>query len=113
MQVNGMLLNGKIVFVGSFIPKKDRSPVNPSDTFTNVYVKNLEETVDDAGLREMFSKFGEISSCVVMKDGEGKSKGFGFLNFSDHTHAAAAVEEMEGKVFGEKVGVLVAVYRFV
>ena len=33
--------------------------------FTNVFVKNFGDQLDDAQLREIFEKFGEITSAVV------------------------------------------------
>ena len=36
---------------------------------------------NDSDLLELFKQFGEIQSCCVMKDAEGKSKGFGFVCF--------------------------------
>ena len=37
----------------------------------NLYIKNLEDTVDDAKLRELFQEFGTITSCRVMRDTSG------------------------------------------
>jgi RNA recognition motif-containing protein len=37
--------------------------------FNNLYVKNFPSTdFSDADLRELFAKYGEISSAVVMRD---------------------------------------------
>jgi polyadenylate-binding protein len=42
LQVNGMLLEGKKVYVGPFLRRSERS--SDSETkFTNVFVKNLDE----------------------------------------------------------------------
>ncbi|KAI8373478.1 hypothetical protein EDC96DRAFT_499505 [Choanephora cucurbitarum] len=104
--VNGMLLNDKKVYVGRHIPKKERQAKIEQyrAKFTNVYVKNLDESVSDEQLKEMFGKYGPITSAVIQVDEEGKSKGFGFVNFEDHEDAQKAVdalnetEQSEGKI---------------
>jgi len=68
----------------------------------NLYVKNLEETVDDAKLRQEFSACGTITSAKVMRDDKGASKGFGFVCFSTPDEATKAVTEMNGKMLGTK-----------
>jgi polyadenylate-binding protein len=95
-KVNGMLLDGKKVFVGKFQPRaaRMRELGESSHSFTNVYVKNFGDALDKEKLGEMFSKFGPILSATVMTDSEGKSKGFGFVSFEDPDNAEKAVEEM-------------------
>ncbi|KAL9653493.1 hypothetical protein ABK040_002126 [Willaertia magna] len=102
-KVNGMLLNGKQVFVGPFVKKSERLKIlSNEDSFTNVFVKNLDASVDDNELKDLFSKFGEIQSAVVMKDNNGKSKQFGFINFVDHAAAVIAVDELNEKEYKGK-----------
>ena len=45
-----------------------------SNAFTNLYIKNLAETVTDDLLKDIFGAIGQLSSAVVMRDEEGKSK---------------------------------------
>jgi len=100
--VNGMLICGKQVVVTEFVPKQEREKSTSSEnTFTNVFVKNLEESIDDAKLKAMFGVYGAITSAVVMKDEVGKSRCFGFVNFEQHEQAAKACVELNGKKFGE------------
>ena len=68
-KVNGMLLNGKKVFVGRFVPRKDREIElgEKAKMFTNVFIKNLSEDVEEGALLEMFEAFGKITSLKVMK----------------------------------------------
>ncbi|CDS07492.1 hypothetical protein LRAMOSA01441 [Lichtheimia ramosa] len=97
--VNGMLLNDKKVYVGHHIPRKERQAKieELKAKFTNVYVKNLDAEVDDKALEELFGKYGKITSAIVQKDEEGKSKGFGFVNYENFEDARKAVAELHEK----------------
>jgi polyadenylate-binding protein len=95
-KVNGMLMNDKQVYVGPFQRRGERGG-GPS-TFNNVYVKNLHEAVLEDKLREVFEQHGTLTSVVVMKDAEGKSKGFGFVCFEDTDAAGEAVDKLDGFV---------------
>jgi len=118
-KVNGMLLNEKKVFVGRFVPRKEREKElgEKAKKFTNVYIKNFGEDLGDEKLKEVFSKFGKITSYKVVKekdlaqhaegaeimaDESGKNKGFGFVSFEDSESAEKAVDELNGvEMFGK------------
>jgi polyadenylate-binding protein len=68
----------------------------------NLYVKNLEESIDDAKLRQEFSHIGTITSAKIMRDDKGQSKGFGFVCFATPDEATKAVTEMNGKMILSK-----------
>lgn len=95
-KVNGMLLEGKKVFVGKFQPRaaRMREMGETARRFTNVFVKNFADELDKDKLEKLFSKFGKITSSAVMQDVEGKSKGFGFVAFENPEDAEKAVNEM-------------------
>ncbi|XP_065547724.1 polyadenylate-binding protein 1-like isoform X2 [Lathamus discolor] len=97
--MNGMLLNDRKVFVGNFKSRKEREAEFGAKAmeFTNVYIKNFGDDMDDNRLREIFSKFGKTLSVKVMMDSTGRSKGFGFVNFEKHEEAQKAVADMNGK----------------
>ncbi|CAG9943764.1 unnamed protein product [Clonostachys rosea f. rosea IK726] len=99
--VNGMLLNEKKVYVGPHIPKKDRQSKfeEMKANFTNVYVKNIAPEVSDDDFRVLFEKFGDVTSSSLARDQEGKSRGFGFVNFTTHEAAAKAVDDLNNKDF--------------
>eukprot|EP00096_Caligus_rogercresseyi_P007640 TRINITY_DN255_c0_g1_i1.p1 TRINITY_DN255_c0_g1~~TRINITY_DN255_c0_g1_i1.p1 ORF type:complete len:658 (+),score=257.55 TRINITY_DN255_c0_g1_i1:205-2178(+) len=103
-KVNGMLLNGKKVFVGRFIPRKEREVElgEKAKKFTNVYIKNLSEDVNEEGLRELFTKFGKISSLTIMKGDDSKSKGFGFVSYETPEAAESACDGLNGTEFHSK-----------
>ncbi|KAG9203169.1 Protein phosphatase PP2A regulatory subunit B [Epicoccum nigrum] len=104
--VNGMLLNEKKVFVGHHIPKKERMSKfeEMKANFTNIYVKNIDLDVTDDEFRELFEKHGDITSASIARDDQGKSRGFGFVNFIKHEAAAAAVDTLNDTDFkGQKL----------
>ena len=108
-----MLLNDKKVYVGHHVSKKvSTSPLfceiqvvyavfdqermakidEQKKQFTNIYIKNLDTEISEEEFREMFANFGPITSAVLQIDAEGKSKGFGFVNYESYVDAAKAVE---------------------
>ncbi|KAF5026122.1 hypothetical protein F66182_1770 [Fusarium sp. NRRL 66182] len=99
--VNGMLLNEKKVYVGHHIPKKDRQSKfeEMKANFTNVYVKNIAPDVTEDDFRQLFEKYGDVTSSSLARDQEGKSRGFGFVNFTTHESASKAVDELNSKDF--------------
>ncbi|OWM79210.1 polyadenylate-binding protein 2-like [Punica granatum] len=101
-KLNGMLLNDKQVFVGPFLRKQERESVSEKTKFNNVYVKNLSEATTEDDLNKIFGEFGAITSVVVMRDADGKSKCFGFVNFESADDAARAVDALNGNKFDDK-----------
>ncbi|GBF93221.1 hypothetical protein Rsub_05953 [Raphidocelis subcapitata] len=102
-KVNGMQLADKIVFVGPFLKRVERVGEGREERFTNVYVKNLADDVDDDGLKKLAGEYGPVTSAVIMTDSNGKSRGFGFVNFETPEAASAAVDALNGKDFDGKM----------
>ena len=67
----------------------------------NLYVKNLDDILNDDDLHKMFAPFGRITSAKVMVE-MGHSKGFGFVCFASPEEAAKAINEMNGHVILNK-----------
>ncbi len=65
-----------------------------------LYVGNIAYSMDNDSLKEMFSPFGEVTSAQIIMDRDsGRSKGFGFVEFSNTKEAQAAIDKMNGKEF--------------
>ncbi|XP_062326274.1 polyadenylate-binding protein 4 [Osmerus eperlanus] len=103
-KMNGMLLNDRKVFVGRFKSRKEREAElgAKAKEFTNVYIKNFGDDMNDDRLKEMFDKYGKTLSVKVMMDHGGKSRGFGFVSYEKHEDANRAVEEMNSTEFNGK-----------
>ena len=63
-----------------------------------LYVGNLSFKLDNDGLANAFSEFGEVISAKIITDREtGRSRGFGFVEMSSADAAASCVENLDGK----------------
>merc|ERR1711992_310533 len=104
-ETNGMLLFDKKVFVGRFVPRKEREKElgEKAKKFTNVYVKNFGEEMNEDKLNDMFGKFGKITSFKIMSEDTGKQKGFGFVSYEESEAAEKAVKELDGADLGGKM----------
>ncbi|KAL1544290.1 polyadenylate-binding protein 8-like isoform X1 [Salvia divinorum] len=110
--LNGREFSGKEWYVGRAKKKANREKEmklererialeRPLDV-NNVYIKNIDDGVDNDKLNELFSPFGTITSCKVMIDKSGISRGYGFVAFSTGEAASRAILEMNGKMIGTK-----------
>ncbi|GMH19457.1 hypothetical protein Nepgr_021298 [Nepenthes gracilis] len=59
----------------------------------NLNIKNLDDTIDEDKLKELFSEFGKITLCKVMRDASGLSRGLGFVAFSTPDEAKLVVNK--------------------
>ncbi|KAK9514826.1 hypothetical protein VZT92_025513 [Zoarces viviparus] len=111
--MNGKDMSGKILYVGRAQKRlerqgelKRRFDQIKQDRIqryqgVNLYVKNLDDGIDDERLRKEFAPYGTITSAKVMTDGS-QSKGFGFVCFSSPEEATKAVTEMNGRIVATK-----------
>jgi polyadenylate-binding protein len=95
-QFDGTLIDDVEVNVGLFTRKQDRA--GQSD-WTNLYVKQFPVTWEEARFKEVFEEFGPVANAAITMDSEGKSRGFGFVNFQDHDAAVKALAELNLKSF--------------
>ena len=63
-----------------------------------LYVGNLSYSTTEDDLRQLFGSYGSPDSVSVISDrGTGRSKGFGFVEFSKDDEAKAAMTALNGK----------------
>jgi polyadenylate-binding protein len=114
-EMNEKVINEKPIYVGRAQKKNEREEELRKQyekireeklskyQGVNLYVKNLDDSVDDDKLREDFSPFGVITSAKVMFDEKtGTSKCFGFVCFTTPDEATKAVTEMNGRIMNNK-----------
>ena len=62
-----------------------------------LYVGNLTFSSTEDSLREAFGQCGSVTDVMIALDRQtGRSRGFGFITFSNDEEAAAAVEKFHG-----------------
>jgi cold-inducible RNA-binding protein len=62
-----------------------------------LFVGGLSWNTTDQGLRDAFAKFGEVTDAKVITDRDtGRSRGFGFVTFSDPAAGDQAMSSMDG-----------------
>lgn len=63
----------------------------------NIYVGNLPFDASEGDLRTLFAEYGSVDSASVITDREtGRSRGFGFVELSDSSAGATAIEKLDG-----------------
>jgi polyadenylate-binding protein len=63
-----------------------------------LYVKNFPLEFNDDDLHQEFAPFEEITGAIVIKDGDGKSRSFGFGNYEKPECAIESIKKLNGKI---------------
>jgi len=72
----------------------------------NIYVGNLNWSLTNDDLQNMFTPYGEVSSAKIVTDkfNNDRSKGFGFVEMADDDAARAAIAALnEQEIGGRKL----------
>lgn len=113
-ELNGKEFKGEELFVGRAQKKYERLQTLKKQyeaarlekmvkyQGVNLFVKNLDDSIDDEKLKQEFSSFGTITSAKVMRTENGKSKGFGFVCFSTPEEATKAITEKNQQIVAGK-----------
>lgn len=79
-----------------------RDPTLRKTGVGNVFVKNLDPSIDMQTLNDTFSTFGNILSCKVSTNKDGLSKGYGFVHFDSDEAANNAIKKANGLILLSK-----------
>ena len=71
---------------------------------TKLYVGNLPFSATEEELRELFSEYGAVADVTIITDREtGRSRGFGYVTFTNTEGANEAIQALDGKDMGGRV----------
>lgn len=85
--------------------EKDREP-----STTTLFVTNLPFSLNDDGLRDVFKDFETVKHYVVTKKRNGRSKGYGFVEFKNEEDQQAALKSINGVTVEERKLVVKVAY---
>lgn len=104
LQLTGKPLAGIPIIVKLTEAEKNRQARNTESTsghpnsipFHRLYVGNIHFNVTEQDLQAVFEPFGELEYVQLQKDDNGRSRGYGFVQFRDAGQAREALEKMNG-----------------
>jgi len=81
------------------VPQAEENKIDPSQ---RLYVSNLKWELQDAELKELFGKHGNVVEARIVRDGYDRSRGYGFVTFDNADSANKAVEALNNVEIQER-----------
>ncbi len=98
----GVLIGGSLAIL---LPGGQATTTSSSEkplSTKTIYVGNLPYRANEAAVKELFAKYGEVSSVRLMRDrNTGKRKGFGFVEM-DESGADKAITQLNEQEFQQR-----------
>ncbi|PWN89193.1 RNA-binding domain-containing protein [Acaromyces ingoldii] len=86
----------------SYDPKSD--PEAQGDPFTTLFLSRLDYSTTEKDLAREFDMYGPISRIRIVRDREGKSRGYAFVVYQHERDMRAAYKDAEGiKIHGRRL----------
>lgn len=104
IQLTGQKLLGIPIIAQLTEAEKNRQVRNPESAGSNpnqipfhrLYVGNIHFSITESDLQNVFEPFGELEFVQLQKEEQGRSRGYGFVQFRDPNQAREALEKMNG-----------------
>ncbi|EDQ91989.1 uncharacterized protein MONBRDRAFT_22712 [Monosiga brevicollis MX1] len=84
--------------------KPKENPKATSDPFKTLFVGRLSYALDEEVLKKEFSTYGPVKDVSLVRDADGKSRGYAFIEFEHENDLKAAYKYGDGrKIEGRRV----------
>ncbi|KAL7676767.1 hypothetical protein ACOME3_003016 [Neoechinorhynchus agilis] len=98
-------IDGRELDVRRATPKEFSGRQGAQSVARKLFVGSVKDGTTDEALKSYFSKYGNIVDCAVVKNAEGKPRGFGFVTFDDYDPVDRIVLEKTHTIDGYDVDV--------
>ena len=71
----------------------------------NIFIRGIPKTTTPRDVYEYFMQFGDIFSCKVPEDDQGKHNGYGYITYYSNEDAEKALKETKGKKIFDSLNV--------
>ncbi|MBW7954351.1 RNA-binding protein [Candidatus Gracilibacteria bacterium] len=61
-----------------------------------LFIGNINFKATKENLEEVFAQYGELEEVILVKDEQGRSKGFGFVSYTSEENAQEALKALNG-----------------
>ena len=79
-----------------------RDPYLRTSGVGNIFITNLDKSIDIEALFDTLSAFGNILSCNIAQAEDGTSKGYGNVLFDTEEAAEDAIAKLNGMLLNDK-----------
>ncbi|MBN73366.1 MAG: hypothetical protein CME32_29260 [Gimesia sp.] len=101
---DGEMLQGKYKLVAKYSdPGQKKKREGALAEGREVHIQNLDHHVDEAELKEVLGKYGNVTRVNIPQTMGGKNKGFAFLDFETAEQASKAVAELNNTKFRSQI----------
>ncbi|KAI0990552.1 hypothetical protein GJ496_009650 [Pomphorhynchus laevis] len=99
------VIDGRDLDVRRATPKQEAGKPGGQLSVRKLFIGGCREGIADNDLKEYFEKYGNVTDCVVMKDNDGKLRGFGFVTFDDYDPVDKVIIEKNHSINGHVLDV--------
>jgi RNA recognition motif-containing protein len=104
VRLNGIVLEGSFKLVVKYSdPGHKKAREGALAEGREIHISNLDRSTSETELKDVFSKYGNITRVNIPTTLAGKNKGFAFIDFTTKEEAAKAVAEMNNTKFRSHV----------
>jgi len=112
LQLDGRRLDIKVALTREEMAStaQEKAAISAPPNSKKVWVAGLNYDTTEESLSQFFARFGEVEAVTIMRDhGTGRSRGFGFVNFSDPSVVEEALNQKDLSLDGRTLEIKPAV----